>query len=68
MKNNLTLAIIIILASIALLVLSIVTKNEVTEKITSLVLGLTTVMMINGLKTIYRHFKQLNKPSNSYEK
>ena len=68
MKNNLTLAIVLVLFSIALLVLSIVTKNDVTEKVTSLLLGLTTLVMINGLKTIYRHFKQLNKTPNIYEK
>jgi len=68
MKNNLTLAIASVLLSVALLVLSIETKNTTTEKITSLLLGLTTLMMINGLKTIYRHFKQINKAPNLYEK
>jgi len=68
MKNNLTLAIASVLLSVALLVLSIETKNTTTEKITSLLLGLTTLMMINGLKTISRHFKQINKAPNLYEK
>jgi len=68
MKNNLTLAIVLVLFSVMLLVLSIVTKNQVTEKTTSLLLGLTTITMINGLKTIYRYFKQLNKAPNIYEK
>jgi hypothetical protein len=68
MKNNLTLAIVLVIFSIVLLVLSLVTKNTTTEKTTSLLLGLSIITMINGLKTIYRYFKPLNKAPNIYEK
>ncbi|WP_461448957.1 hypothetical protein [Mucilaginibacter sp.] len=68
MKNNLTLAIALVLFSVALLVLSITTKNQVTEKLTSLLLGLTTLTLVNGLNIVYRYFKQLNKAPNIYEK
>jgi hypothetical protein len=68
MKNNLTLAITLVLLSVALLVVSIVTKNDTTEKTTSFLLGITTLLLVNGLKTIYRYFKQLNKAANIYEK
>jgi len=68
MKNNLTWAIVLVLLPVALLVVSIATQNHSTEKNTSLLLGLTALGLVNGLKTIYRHFKQLNKTPNSYEK
>ena len=58
----------LVLLSVALLVVSIVTKSHTTERNTSLLLGLITLMLINGLKTIYRYFKQLNKAPNIYEK
>ena len=68
MKNNLTWAIVLVLLPVALLVVSIATQNHSTEKNTSLLLGLTALGLVNGLKTIYRHIKQLNKTPNSYEK
>jgi len=65
MKNNLALTILLVLIPTIFLIVSIVTPNKAIEKSTSLLLGLTTLALINGLKMLYRYY-QTSK--NLYEK
>jgi len=67
MKNNLTLAIASVLLPLALLIVSIVTNNATIEKWTSVLLGITTIMLVNGVRIIYRYFYK-STDTNNYEK
>jgi len=68
MKNNLTLAVVLVLIPTALLIASIVTNNHTLEKWTSFLLGITTIMLVNGVRRIYKHFNHATQGDNSYEK
>jgi uncharacterized membrane protein len=57
MKNNLMRAAVFIVLGIALLVVSIFTKNKTTETWTSFALGASVPFFIGGIISVVKHLK-----------